>query len=87
MKISFSIYDAEDNPIKELEPAVKYTLIPTVDSNQDIVAPAVTSNGKGIYTFNVPVGHLSKSVQKIKLEFRDIPTRIKPLETHTFKVE
>ncbi|MCT1378748.1 alpha/beta fold hydrolase [Bacillus sp. p3-SID196] len=87
VKISFSIYDAEDNPIKELEPAVKYTLIPTVDSNQDIVAPAVTSNGKGIYTFNVPVGHLSKSVQKIKLEFRDIPTRIKPLETHTFKVE
>ncbi|PGE64180.1 hypothetical protein COM65_07065 [Bacillus wiedmannii] len=87
VKIDFSIYDAEDNPIKELEPAVKYTLIPTLDSNKDIVAPAVTSNGKGIYTFNVPVGHLSKAVQKIKLEFRDIPTRIKPLATHTFKVE
>ncbi|HDX9588450.1 TPA: alpha/beta hydrolase [Bacillus pseudomycoides] len=87
VKINFSIYDAEDNPIKDLEPFVKYTLIPTLDSNQDVATPAVSSNGKGIYTFNVPVGHLSKTVQRIKFEFKDIPTRIKPLETHTFKVE
>jgi pimeloyl-ACP methyl ester carboxylesterase len=85
--ISFSIYDAEENPIKDLEPSVKYTLIPVVNSKLDVNSVSVTNDGKGIYTFDVPVVHLSKGVQKIKFEFRDIPTRIKPLETRTFKVE
>ncbi|MFJ8529312.1 alpha/beta fold hydrolase [Bacillus sp. NPDC094106] len=87
VKISFLIYDAEGDTVKGIEPSVKYTLMPTLNKDLDVFYSAISSNGKGVYSFNVPVGHLSKEVKKIRFEFRDAIARMKPLETHIFKVE
>ncbi|OAB30207.1 hypothetical protein PMSD_20695 [Paenibacillus macquariensis subsp. defensor] len=86
-KISFLIYDEEDNSLKDIEPSVKYTLIYSKNGNNDTYYPTVSSNNNGVYSFNIPVGHISKETKKIKIEFRDIPSRQNPLETRTFKLE
>lgn len=87
IKISFLIYDAEGNSIKDINPSVKYILMPIKNVDMDTKYPAVSSNGKGLYTFNVPVEKLSKEVKKIKFEFRDVLYRIKPIDTRFFKLE
>lgn len=84
--IKFRIYDADDRLVEELQPYVKYTLLPTKNADLDTVIPGVLNNGKGVYSFNIPVDHLSKEVKKIKIEFRESISRNRPLESRTFKL-
>ncbi|MDM5326820.1 alpha/beta hydrolase [Neobacillus sp. CF12] len=85
VKISFLVYDIDGNPIEDLEPAVKYTLI-SKNSKKEITDVKV-SNDKGVYNFDLTVKDIPQNVQKIKFEFRDTHLRAKPIETRTFKLE
>lgn len=85
--ISFLVYDANDNPVIDLKPTVKYYYLPTKQSDNEVFYPKVTTNKKGVYTFEVNIKNIPSVIQKIKFEFRDVAYRKRPLETRAFKLQ
>lgn len=85
--IKFSIYDADGNQLKNLEPSITYSILPIMDKDQDVKSFVIKGSKKGIYSFNLDISHLTPTAERIKIEIKESSRRKKKLVSKTFKLE